>query len=676
MQLRKFTITAAIAGGFCATAVAQDIFICSTSDMLLTRANDKNGNGTTNEPGEYTKAAYAPNKLKRGIDIKATSLFGAPALLWLDNDNSLKAVEVLRDTSGDGVYDDSEISTIVGSINTIMGASSAGNTFLSGLCEDGAGNLYVSNNQFSTTTPNSNGILRISNATTIPTTLIAWKQTDTVTIDENNTTPGSGTITTKGGSAERLACNMSANTVYAYHTKDDCFYALKDLDGDGKFTSAGECINFLNLSGHKAGITRSVDFSAGGTYAARGNDFASVIPSATNGNYTADYSIEVDQVNGAVVMGFRNQPQNPGSTDISGVIIVCKDLNGNGTCNDAGETTTYVDQAHMGGGTFVYNGIQYKPDQSAPPGLSGLAVRDVAGATEVYCTGNIGPQDKSGNYTCDIVWKFVDLDNDGLAMSAGEQIPICVQRPAGSVSQELEVTDLPFTPNFATCSNFQTPGAQAPLNVTGVDANGLTLPCLSAGGLNLNLKPGIRFYKNAPYVGNPDFQVSVTGCQFGSDFAQLWYSQAQWDIPAVGNFFNLLCQYGIFCGPTPNDPNNLDEWLPLGVWNSPSPMYVDLFGLLDPATAYVDFTGSGITAVGDPITGGTAGTQCTPNVGTTKVPYSGRFDYSFAVPNNPGLKGSTFYLQWHVLDPTGTGSPNAGFPFPRAVSDQGIVVIN
>lgn len=620
--------------------------------MILTRANDKNNNGTTNEPGEYTKAGYSLTKLRAGTEIKATSLFGAPALFWLDNNNSLKALEVLRDNSGDGVYDDSEISTIVGSLHSVFGTT-ASNTFLGGLTEDSNGNVYVANNQFVLTTPASNGIVRISNVTGTPSTLISLKTTDVVTAYEDNTNIGAAAVSC--GSWERLACNTSTNVIYAYNTKDDVVYALRDLDADGKFTSAGEIVNFCNLSGHKAGLNRSVDFSLGGTYQSRGNDFAGVQPSATNGNYLAILYVEVDSVSGTVVLGTRTQTQNLGTTDISGIIILCNDLDGDGTCNDAGETKIYVDQFAMGFGTFVADGIQYKPDQSATPGWVGLGVCNISGQLVVYGAGNAGPTDKSGVFNADIIWKFIDTDADGLAMSAGEQIPVCIQKPAGSVANELEVTTLPFARNFATCSNFNYPGAQSPLNVTGI----------CSAGASVNLKPGIRFYKNAPYLGNPDFQVSVTGIQLGIDFAQLYVSQAQWDPNANAAFFNLLCQNFIYCPPPfINDPMNLDEWFPVGVWNSPSPMWVDLFDLFATGTSWIDYT---TAPTGDTING-----KCT-NGATTNVAYIGRYDASFAIPNDINLKGQVFYMQWHVMDPTGI--PGLGFALPRSVSDQGIVVL-
>lgn len=652
MQFSKLTLGALFVGSFAATSVAQDLFVCSQSDMILTRAKDKNSNNMTNEPGEYSKVAHSPgNKIRTGTDIKATGLFPTPALLWLDNNTSVKTIMVLRDTSNDGAYDDSEINPAITSAALLAAfGSSASGSFFGGITEDGNGNIYVSNNNFgsSLTTPVNNGIVKIANIATTPVATALIKTASLPFIDENNTAPGSGTAQLgTGGNFQRLAARKSTNVIYTYHTKDDVVYALNDINNDGDLLDAGEVINFANLSGRKPGIAQNVDFAPGGPFATRGADLLSVVPSTTHGNMQTLLFVEVDETTGVVWLGTRTQPQGPGSNDISGMIFRCEDLNGNGTCNDAGEIKIYVDQFNMGFGTFDYLGNPYKPSVSATPGWNGLGVDPATGA--VYAVGNDGPQDKSGVFKADITWKFVDNDADGLAMSAGEQIPINVQNPAGSVANELEVTNLPFTPNFATCSNFFEPGAQNPLDVS----------LLCTNTVNTSLRPGIRFYKNSPYLGNPDFQVSVTGIQVGVDFAQLYVSEADWD-PVVMTALFAALNLGF---PPATNPYNLDEWLPLGVWNAPSPMYLDLLDIFGTGTFWLDFTS---LSTGDTING-----SCTGTSGTVR--YIGRYDTSFAVPNDPGLKGKTFRLQWHVADPTNpVGNP---FPFPRAVSDAGLIVL-
>ena len=123
----------ALLGAMQASAAAQDIFTCSSSDMILTRANDLNANNTANDPGEYTKCAYAPTLLRNAQDLKYTALFGTPTLLWLDEDNSINGLVRLTDTNGNGVFEPSEISLVIGSIHTQMGQTTASSTFLGGM---------------------------------------------------------------------------------------------------------------------------------------------------------------------------------------------------------------------------------------------------------------------------------------------------------------------------------------------------------------------------------------------------------------------------------------------------------------------------------------------------------------------------------------------------------------
>ncbi|MFN0206929.1 MAG: hypothetical protein ACKVS6_11555 [Planctomycetota bacterium] len=663
MKTPKLTLGALLTGIIAGPAMAQDIFMCGQTDMILTRTNDKNNNNTANEAGEYSKVAdgFAANLLREGIDIKATTMFGAPGLLWLDNRNSStqpahKALTKLVDVNGDGMFQDSEISTIMGTLNGPgkFGASSAGNTFLAGICEDSAGNVYVANNQFNLTTPVSNGILKISNILTTPTAALAITTADIVLVYEDTATPNGGGTNTTGGSFERIAMRKATNTIYSYHTKDDVIYSLRDIDSDGKFITAGEIVNFVNLSGHKAGLARNIDFDAGGVYAARGSDFANVTPSATNGNYLALLYNEVNESNGVVWLGTRTQTQNLGSTDISGMILRCEDLNSNGTCNDAGEVKIFVDPFGLPFGTFQYNGVPYPPSMSNTPGWCGLGVDTVTG--NVYAACNDGPQDISGTFKADILWKFVDNNNDDDANDVGEQIALCVQRPAGSFLNEIEVCNIGFNTNFPTASNFEVPGAQNPLNITAL--------CNSGSG-NPNVVPGIRFYRNAPYLGNPDFQISVTGIQIGIDYAQLFISEADWDPIFVGALWAALCPGDpLFCVNPGN--RNLDEWLPLGIWNTSSPMYNDLLDLYATGTFWVDAV---TLSTADAIMG-----SCTGPSGSTK--YIGRYDFSFLVPNNPILAGKSFRAQWHVGDPLSLPLVGSGFAFPRAVSDLGIIVVN
>jgi hypothetical protein len=339
--------------------------------------------------------------------------------------------------------------------------------------------------------------------------------------------------------------------------------------------------------------------------------------------------------------------------------LKCVDVNGNGTCNDPGEVTVFTDDGTPG--TFVdpATGAHYPPSAATGSnnyGFQGLAVHPLTG--EVFALSTVGPISASGPGMIDIVWKLADVNSDGDANDPGEQVPVFFQRPAGSVSRALEVV-----PNGVFAAPFAAASIHGPAGLQSA---------ASSGGCQLPDSVGMRFYKGAPYSGNADFQVSVSGCAVGTSFAQLWISQADWDPGAVKSFWDLLNGPPYFVGlPYPSDltTRNLDEWLPLGVWNAPSPMHLDILDLQATGTFYFENApggaiagaggAAGAPAYADPLNGTCAG-----------QPYLGRLDANLAVPSSPALVGQVFRLQWHVDDPL-TPVPGA----LRAVSDLGIVRI-
>lgn len=661
-------------GALALPAVGQDIFIASETDMILTRANDLNGNNSANDPGEYTKCAYSLSLLQRAEDLKYTNLFGAPTLLWLDEINAVNGIVRLTDTNGNGVFEPSEITLLLGAFHTKIGQSSAGNTFLGGFCQGPNSDLFISNNQF-TTNPAilaTNGLYRVTNVTTTPVVTAALKGSDVVTAYEDFATPSTATISS--GSFERIVCNKNTGKFYAYNTLDDVIYLLQDLDSDGKFTTPGEVVNYLNVGLHKAGLNFNPDFGPTGplgpTYGAK---FQCVAANATHFNRLTLLYVEVNETTGDLFIGTRTQPMDaslPGcaSLDVSGIILRCRDLNGNGTCNDAGEVTVYCDP-YVSFASFNLNGLPYKPTSSATPGYSGLGIDNSTGT--VYALVNTGPVDPAGTFTQDIVWKLVDLDSDGNVSGPGEQIPINIQRPAGSFSKELEIVPNGiFATPFCAAMSHETAGAQSPLpNSVGCN----TPP-------NLALKTSVRFYKGPPHLGNSNFQISVTGTRIGSTFAQLWISQADWDPVQVKWLWDLLNGFPYFVGlPYPSDlsSRNIDEWLPIGFWNTGSPMYIDLLDLSFTGTFYLEnglnveigSTTGGVFTPGAPAAGDTINGKCTVGT-TTGVPYVGRFDANVSVPSSPFLAGQVFRCQWFTEDPQ---TPNP--PIPYAVSDVGILRI-
>jgi hypothetical protein len=232
--------------------------------MILTRAQDLNLNGTANDPGEYTKCGYSLTLLRNGQDIKYTNLFGTPTLLWLDENNSVNGIVRLTDTNGNGVFEPAETTLLLGAFHTAIGQTSASNTFLSGFCQGPNSDFYVSNNNFSTT-PSvlaSNGLYRVTNLTGTPAVAAALVGTDTVQVYEDSATPG--TVNVSGGAWERIVCDKTTGKFYSYNSMDDAVYMMQDLDADGKFTTAGEVVNYLNVGLHKAGLGFNPDYGPGG----------------------------------------------------------------------------------------------------------------------------------------------------------------------------------------------------------------------------------------------------------------------------------------------------------------------------------------------------------------------------------------------------------------------------
>jgi hypothetical protein len=286
----------------------------------------------------------------------------------------------------------------------------------------------------------------------------------------------------------------------------------------------------------------------------------------------------------------------------------------------------------------------------------------------VFATVNTGPTDPAGTFSQDIVWKFVDNNFDGDVSDGGEQIPVNIQKPSGSFSLELEIVPLGlFSAPFCAAMSHETAGNQSAL-----PSIGCTTPP------NLNLKTSVRFYKGPPYLGNTDFQISLTGTRIGSTFAQLWISPADWDPVLVKNLWDLLNGFPYFVGlPYPNDlsTRNIDEWLPIGYWNTGSPMYVDILDIAFTGTFYlqnglnaeIGSTTNGVFTPGAPASGDTINGKCTVGA-TTGVPYVGRFDANVVVPSSPFLSGAVFRCQWFTEDPQ-TLTP----PIPYAVSDVGIM---
>src|SRR5262245_32445410 len=320
---------------------AQDLFIASGNAPRLVRARDLDGNGSANDFGEFTTAAFSTTSLKQGYEVRAASLFGAPGVLFLDNDPSRRSLVKCVDANGNGVFEPSEISDVVASFTSAIGASGPDAVFVGGLAEASGGVAYVTSDQLAATPFPWSGIYRVSGLPGAAVVSAAIKTPDVVTIYDDDVTPTAATVA--AGAWERIAWIASTQTLLAYNVHDDVIYALRDLDADGRFVSAGECVNWLNAANHKPGIATSADFW-GGPLSAYGAVFQAAIPGPANfGNWFTFHYIEPDPITGAVFVGSRRHTLPVGVTEpVGGKVFRCVDLDCDGSCNGPGETTLYV----------------------------------------------------------------------------------------------------------------------------------------------------------------------------------------------------------------------------------------------------------------------------------------------------------------------------------------------
>jgi hypothetical protein len=204
----------------------------------------------------------------------------------------------------------------------------------------------------------------------------------------------------------------------------DMIYRLEDLDGDGRFQSAGEVTTYVGEGAFGPG----------------------------NGPYVP-YEIFFDPTTSPVVGYMRNTAAN-----LHGVYRFV-DLNGNGRADDPGEFTVFFNASNASG-LATAAGFPIEPDRARPriPGVRGVSMyymqtvssptrrqfirltdlnddgdaQDAGEAVLVYETAETGftpidfislPDGRVlvSDNSAKKVWVFRDLDNDGLFNSPGER---------------------------------------------------------------------------------------------------------------------------------------------------------------------------------------------------------------------------------------------------------------
>ncbi|MBT3340062.1 MAG: hypothetical protein HN405_03895 [Planctomycetes bacterium] len=217
--------------------------------------------------------------------------------------------------------------------------------------------------------------------------------TGTITLNES-----AGPVTIDLGDFEAITID-SNDVLIAFAQQDRALYAFKDLNGDGDAMDAGECWNFCNLVGDKAGLDINVDVAAGTLYN------PSCVSSSGTGLYATLESLDVDLgagPGGADIYWIVSNASPNSCAGANGLIYRGLDLNADGDLNDAGEVTLFFDAPNSSNMDYPANSIY-----SAAAHDGGIAFWSN--------TGPAGPNWPQNNV--EFVW---DDNNDGDGMDTGE----------------------------------------------------------------------------------------------------------------------------------------------------------------------------------------------------------------------------------------------------------------
>ena len=191
--------------------------------------------------------------------------------------------------------------------------------------------------------------------------------------------------------------------VIAYESNDHAIYRFEDLDGDGNVTGPFESILLLNASGERPDLPMNPDFADGTLKSLQSK---AGYPAMLTYMATHEEGGERVFFFGTSVSPYNDSGLNMADEGINFLIFRGVDNNADGDVNDAGEVTMFLDASSTDG----------NPDLLIMRGM------DVTADGQVYAAGLqpfpalfAGPE---GN-----LWlhRFVDLDGDDAAMSAGEQ---------------------------------------------------------------------------------------------------------------------------------------------------------------------------------------------------------------------------------------------------------------
>jgi hypothetical protein len=261
----------------------------------------------------------------------------------------------------------------------------------------------------------------------------------------------------------------SSGVVIGFEQQDRTLYAFQDNNGDGDAMDAGECWNFLNLVGDKAGLEMNADVAAG---LLRNPS----CPSNTGiGLYASLEWLDVDHgsgPNGEDVYWICSTAYPSSCVGANGLIYRGVDGNGDGDLNDSGEVTLFFDgPANV---TMIW-----------PPTLFYGADAHDGGISIFHNDGPPGP-----TYPQNGAAFLKDLDGNGDAMGNGEQVEAFFWEPDGCYA--VCMTTVPFgefwSPPPASWNIFGTSGTTSAGTQPSISGSGL--PSLGAL-VHINLADGI-----------------------------------------------------------------------------------------------------------------------------------------------------------------------------------------
>jgi len=222
---------------------------------------------------------------------------------------------------------------------------------------------------------------------------------------------------------ETVHCD-GAGGVLVNHTSLGTIFRWVDGNGDG-VAQTGEVANWLTYNnGGASAYSVNADFSLGGTF-----------PSYTGFTYFAMNLIEsVSTSNGEV---YFVASTNSSGND-AGYVFRCEDFGGDGSVNDLGDVTVFVDPALMTDPLgFPYNWSTGLDAEGVDSNGNGFVE-----SSEVYVYGANpnGPKPNCGftGFGDLQVWRFHDMDFDGAAASVGEHGRVAIH-PTGAYNRGLEV---------------------------------------------------------------------------------------------------------------------------------------------------------------------------------------------------------------------------------------------